>query len=255
MSWVRSDDNEPNHPKIFRAGIAAYGFFQAAKCYCSRNLTDGFIPVQDLPLISPSVPSKQAMSLATKLAECGLFEKKDEGWYVHDYLDYNPSREQVLARRDERAAAGKLGGLAKAKAHVKRRANQQLGVIHPTGSAPTRPDPTQPKDEQREALSPAGTLTADLLIDLFNELTPDETPSVETRSPERMSKADRYLKTFPEEQFWHQTFTQFHRSAFLRGLAPKKPGHESFVPDFDWLLSKGRDGTENVVKVHDGRYA
>ena len=41
MAWVRTDDNTPNHPKIYRAGLAAFGFFQAGLCYCTRNLTDG----------------------------------------------------------------------------------------------------------------------------------------------------------------------------------------------------------------------
>lgn len=253
MSWARSEDNEPNHPKVFRAGIAAYGFFQAAKCYCSRYLTDGFIPVSDLSLVFHGVPMKTAMKLTIKLVECGLFHKQEDppGWRIHDYLEYNPSRVEVLERRDERAASGRLGGLAKAKAHAK----QQVGRSQPTRSAPTRPDPTQPKEELQEALSPAGTLDASRLIDLFNELTPDETPSVETRSPERMLKARRYLKSFPKEDFWRETFAQFHCGLFLRGLAPKQPGRESFVAGFDWLLSKGKDGTENCVKVHDGMYA
>lgn len=153
MSWVRSEDNEPNHPKIFRAGIAAYGFFHAAKCYCSRNLTNGFVPVGDLSLISPSVPFGQATKFAVKLTECGLFEKQEEppGWQIHDYLDYNPSRVEVLERRDERAASGRLGGLAKAKADAK----HQLGRSYPTGSAPTRPDPSPPETEEPEALSGA----------------------------------------------------------------------------------------------------
>ena len=48
-------------------------------------------------------------------------------------------------------------------------------------------------------------------------------------------------------------FVRIHRSRFLRGLV-KRPGHEGFVADLDWLLSKGKDGVENAVKTHDGRY-
>lgn len=109
----------------------------------------------------------------------------------------------------------------------------------------------RPRDEDT---GPSDRLTAERLIDLFNELTPDRTPAVVTRSPERIRKARQYLAKFPAEAFWRETFTQIHRSDFLRGLSKPTNGHGSFVADFDWLMSKGKDGTENAVKVHDGRY-
>ena len=96
--------------------------------------------------------------------------------------------------------------------------------------------------------------SAKKLIELYNTMTPDECPSVNTVSPARIEKAQRYLAVFPKEEFWEETFKQFHRSRFLRGQTAKSTGHDSFIADFDWLLSKGKDGTENVVKVHDGRY-
>lgn len=112
---------------------------------------------------------------------------------------------------------------------------------------------TLPRPRDEDAATPA-RLKAEQLIDLFNELTPDRTPAVVTRSPERLRKARQYLARFPAEVFWRETFAQFHRSDFLRGLSKRTNGHESFVADFDWLMSKGKDGTENFVKVHDGRY-
>jgi hypothetical protein len=91
------------------------------------------------------------------------------------------------------------------------------------------------------------------LIELYNAASPSEAPAVKTLSPERLTKAKTYLAKFPERPWWEATFAQLHKSRFLRGLV-KRPGHESFVADFDWLLTKGKDGTENCVKVHDGRY-
>lgn len=92
------------------------------------------------------------------------------------------------------------------------------------------------------------------LIQLYNAEAPDESPAVQTVSPERLRKAKQYLDRFPERAWWQQVFAQMHHSAFLRGLAAKTNGHESFVADFDWLLTKGKDGSENAAKVHDGRY-
>ncbi len=96
-------------------------------------------------------------------------------------------------------------------------------------------------------------ISADQLIALYNELAPSECPAVVRSSPARKEKARKYLSIFPDRQFWERAFRQIQESQFLRGLR-KSEGHQHFIADFDWLLSKGKDGTENVVKVHDGRY-
>lgn len=93
------------------------------------------------------------------------------------------------------------------------------------------------------------------LVDLYNEQTPDECPAVSVLSPGRREKAKKYLHMFPERQFWENSFKQMHRSQFLRGQKKLNGARASpFLADFDWLLQKGEDGTENVVKVHDGKY-
>ena len=58
---------------------------------------------------------------------------------------------------------------------------------------------------------------------------------------------------FPDQVFWTETFRETKRSGLLRGLRPT-PGHPNFMSTFDWLLTKGKDGTENCVKVYEGRY-
>jgi hypothetical protein len=136
------------------------------------------------------------------------------------------------------------------------------GIARPF-EAPSRvgspsPIPSPKKTEEDRVPSnpspPAEELTSDGLMDMYNECTPDEMPAIETRSQERHRKARLYLAQFPKPEFWRQTFGMMHKSLFLRGLAPPKPGQKPFLADFDWLLSKGKDGTENVVKVHDGKY-
>lgn len=44
-----------------------------------------------------------------------MWEEVEGGYQIHDYLDYNPSRREVLQLRKNRAKAGQSGGLAKAK--------------------------------------------------------------------------------------------------------------------------------------------
>ena len=88
---------------------------------------------------------------------------------------------------------------------------------------------------------------------LYNAQTPDECPAVETLSPGRRKKARESLTAFTTQEFWQRACAEISQSRFLRGYKPS-PGHERFTADFDWLLAKGKDGSENVVKVVEGRY-
>lgn len=92
-----------------------------------------------------------------------------------------------------------------------------------------------------------------LLIELYNTIACDDFSSVEKITEGRIKKARAYLRQFPEESFWREVFDEMNKSAFLRGHV-KANGHESFRANFDWLLMKGKDGTENVAKVYEGKY-
>ena len=96
-------------------------------------------------------------------------------------------------------------------------------------------------------------LTPEELAVLYNTLTPPHHPKVQRLSPARRKKATLYLRLFPEEEFWVAVFTEIRLSAFLRGENLQN-GHEGFRGDFDWLLTKGKDGTENCIKVQEGKY-
>jgi hypothetical protein len=89
-------------------------------------------------------------------------------------------------------------------------------------------------------------------VALYNTATPDECPAVERLSRARRQKAATFLAAFPGREFWEETFQQIHGSPFLRGKR-RKDG-QTFVCSLDWLLTRGRDGSENVVKVHEGHY-
>lgn len=91
------------------------------------------------------------------------------------------------------------------------------------------------------------------LIALYNRLAPPELGRVEKVSEARKRKAAASLRQFPEREFWTRTFSELRFSAFLRGLKPS-PGHEHFRGDLDWILTKGKDGTENAVKVAEGKF-
>jgi hypothetical protein len=102
MAWVRLDDEVAQHPKILRAGPAAAWLWVCGLAYCSRHLTDGHVPRE--ALVTFGVPG--ANRLAVTLVQVGLWERSGEGFAVHDYHQYQPSRRQVSAKR--KAAAARL---------------------------------------------------------------------------------------------------------------------------------------------------
>jgi len=119
MAWVRIDDEYGDHPKIIIAGPIASAIQTRSICYCNRHLTDGFLPDDIVPSIVAWVnshleklgvpPEKRNINWPALMIKNGLWERADGGYNIHDYLDYNPTKEQVLAKRKLRETAGKKG--------------------------------------------------------------------------------------------------------------------------------------------------
>lgn len=104
MSWARLDDACTDHLKLRRAGTAGLALWTASIVWCSRHLTDGFIPTDMLHDIwRPVGESFDADSACARLVATGLWDEVEGGWRVHDYLDYNPSREEVMRSREQAA--------------------------------------------------------------------------------------------------------------------------------------------------------
>lgn len=125
----------------------------------------------------------------------------------------------------------------------------------PKGSPPSEPSlPSQPLSTSPPPPSPQnGWGTPEALVALYNGLKPVEAPTVTRLTPARTKKARTYLAIFPAEDFWRTVLVEAGRSPMLRGLKPSV-GHEHFRFSFDWMLTRGKDGTENAIKVAEGRY-
>ncbi|HSF31912.1 MAG TPA: hypothetical protein VLK82_15720 [Candidatus Tectomicrobia bacterium] len=113
----------------------------------------------------------------------------------------------------------------------------------------TPPPPSSGETEASEVL-----ITPEEFVALYNANIPHGIPQVKTLSPERRKKIVQYVQHFPAREFWITCFRAPYNSAFLRG-EHNRPGHEHFTFDIDFLLRKGKDGTENCVKVYEGKYA
>lgn len=108
MSWFRLDDKGAFHPKVVTAGNLLYGCWVRASQWSCHYETDGFIP----RAVAFQIAEESAWQ---KLIEVGLCDPSErDGYQIHDFLEYNPSRKQNEHRRVLRAKAGKAGGQAKA---------------------------------------------------------------------------------------------------------------------------------------------
>lgn len=92
MTWFHIDDRMPDHPKTIAAGNAAIGLWTRCGGYASKHSTDGFIPRE----IAANFGS---VSQAKRLVDVGLWITVPGGYQMKDFLDYNPSSDQVKAKR------------------------------------------------------------------------------------------------------------------------------------------------------------
>jgi hypothetical protein len=133
MTWVRIDENFPEHPKTMAAGDDAAWWFVCALAYCNRQLTDGLIPAATVRRLTNH---KHPIALAMKLVEVGLLERTDDGFMVHDFLNYQPSKASV--EDDRRKARERMAKARGTSADV--RPNKPRSSPNPIPSRPV-PDP------------------------------------------------------------------------------------------------------------------
>lgn len=105
MTWAKLDDQFPTHPKVMRAGPEAAWLFVAGLCYAAQHLTDGMIPKC---AVNTLVPARGAR-LAQTLVKVGLWEELADDYVIHDYLAYNPSRDEVVTERERKKEGGRRG--------------------------------------------------------------------------------------------------------------------------------------------------
>lgn len=148
MPWVRIDENAMDHPKFLAISANAWRLWCEGAAYCQKHLTDGLIPRAALKGFRYYSPAALKQLTAELVPGKGpLWRDTAAGVSVHDYLDYNDSREAVLAAR----AKGK---------ERKRRFNEK----HASANAPENalPDSGRTTDVSRSVV---GSLRQELSVE------------------------------------------------------------------------------------------
>lgn len=122
--WFKLDDGWLMHAKTRSMGLCARALWLAACNWSGQQLTDGFIPQHMLLMLAAGadLPVAEISTAASRLVQIGAWHEigddcrcmkgrkgctchgsrsvpDEPGWIVHDFLEYNPCREQVLADR------------------------------------------------------------------------------------------------------------------------------------------------------------
>ncbi|WTC56875.1 hypothetical protein OH715_17015 [Streptomyces cellulosae] len=104
MAWFALDDGFDSHPKVRKAGNAAVGLFVRLGVHATKHLTEGHLD-------GDIVRDYGTAATIRKLLTVGMLHEPGhgcprcpqpaaDGYYIHDYLDYNKSRAQIEAARE-----------------------------------------------------------------------------------------------------------------------------------------------------------
>jgi hypothetical protein len=154
MSWARYDDELTLNYKYGRLramginGMAALGLHLAANTYARHNGTGGVVE----PHVPELLAGKCGPKLAAILVDVGMFDPVMTGWFIHDFAEFHdpndpdPNRSASDRKKEiseKRAAAGRAGGLAKAK----QTPSKPTGLLEAKRWQTSSPDPVPITDD------------------------------------------------------------------------------------------------------------
>lgn len=93
MGWVRIDDSLYDHPKFMRLPAGAVRLWLFGMAWSNRHATDGRLPGEARTLL------RGKNSDVKSLEQAGLWIRQENGWLIHDYLEYQLSRAQMEAAK------------------------------------------------------------------------------------------------------------------------------------------------------------
>lgn len=209
MTYTKLDDNFDTNPKLIRAigraGDSAGWMWVRAVNYCNRHLTDGFVPGE---IASSFTRHRKPAEVIAALVDVGAWGVVDGGYEVHDFLDWNDSREKVLAAR----AATK----ERKDAWLERRRNE-------SGTRPeTRSERVQNGNGTRPERPPLHSTP------LLSSPDPTDPGSRDGADAPPKAKRVRKAKDPDAEPSGHKVTVDFYAAEFerVRGVKPAFGGRE-----------------------------
>jgi len=223
MPWVKLDDKFPDHPKVVAAGPMAGWLYICGLAYANRMLTDGFIPTAQVRRL---VDIRGTQALADRLVEVGLWHQMEGGYQIHDYLEYQPSKDAAEDISRARAEAGRKGGKQKASKLLERGLTDASSK--PLAKSKPVPVPVPHIRKEEEEVS------VDKPPDALLELCLTEVPPSESTREDYRRTIDRYRPKLTDEHI-ERIIVQ------LADWKPTKPRRALHLTLAQWLSKEPRD--------------
>jgi len=106
VTWVKIDDKLTTHPKWLGLSLEAKSLWFHATVWCGAHNNDGVLPDDSMLLhaFAGSVPADKLEEAAARLVKARLWRRRTKaeggGWEIVNWLEYQPSRQQVKDRAD-----------------------------------------------------------------------------------------------------------------------------------------------------------
>lgn len=248
MAWAKLCDSALTHPKLWGLPDDAFAFWIRAILYASAHLTDGLLDDRAMRFLRPK---KRVLEL---LLREQLLDKKPDGTIeIHDFLDYNPTRKQVLAERERARERMKRPKNASVENHSEQGSNfgrnsaEVPPEVHPeahpearanferTSPSPARPDPTRPDfsplKENSPPRPPVASSRAHARAQAREALPPEPKPEPQPaqKAGEQAGDLEAELRKLLEADRYYRNLTGTNAQELAQRLAfhadAKKPAH------------------------------
>lgn len=125
--------------RLRRTMPSAIGAFVVMLSYCGDNLTDGYVDDDTAEFVLDITVQELGA-----LQQVGLIESVDGGYVIHDYLEHNRSRQQVMAKRKRERERYSAESLPAESAQTAGRIETE------SGQTPEHQNTRTPKKEKEE---------------------------------------------------------------------------------------------------------
>lgn len=190
MTWFKVDDTFNQHSRVAalesgRHFAEAIALWTLAGSWSAQQLTEGFIPTQQLRRL---VPFKAAPA-ASELVRVGLWDEVDGGYQFHDWLDYQPTKDEVETKREKSKCRSRKYRERKTIKQLDASVTRDFDVTQRVASRPRHAPPSRPVPSQLQPTSL--TCVADARAPELG------TVSAETARAEYLARWSKVSKTQP----------------------------------------------------------
>ena len=148
MPFIRLSDDFDDHPKFSALSDGAFRLWCQTLAYSRRYETDGVVPLQTVKTRRAySAPRVAELVKPWKAGENPLWKLDDGSIVIHDYLEWNHSKAETQAKREQDAGRQRKRRLTPLSQHVSQRDN----VVTVSGQHAVVPDMGMDLREEKES--------------------------------------------------------------------------------------------------------